>query len=296
MIIISKRITISILILNILQGFVDAEGCFTTSIFPDEKRVTKWEVKPIFKISLHKKDLNILEALQRTWAVGNIHKHGKDSVEFRVSSIKNLKVVINHFDQYPLITKKFADYLLFKQSVILIENKEHLTKKGLLKLVGIKAVLNGGLSDRLKQSFPNMIPAERQEVKPSEIKDIRWLVGFVEGEGCFLVVIQKSKSKKKSYDISLRFTITQHNRDLELLQNLSNYLGCGKHYSSRNEVTFVTSSFSDIKSKIIPIFDKYDLLGTKKEDLKDFKKVAELIESKNHFTEKGIKNITLIKK
>ena len=79
------------------------------------------------------------------------------------------------------------------------------------------------------------------------------------------------------------------------MQNLLNYLGCGKCYSSRNEVTFVTSSFSDIKNKIIPIFDKYALLGTKKEDFKDFKKVAELMESKDHFTEKGIKSIALIK-
>ncbi len=59
-----------------------------------------------------------------------------------MSSIKNLKVIINHLDQYPLITKKLADYLLFKQSVALIEEKQHLTMEGLLKLVGIKASLN----------------------------------------------------------------------------------------------------------------------------------------------------------
>lgn len=278
-----------------ITGFVDAEGCFTTSIFMDERRVTKWQVKPIFKISLHNKDRNILEALQRTWGVGKIHKHGKDSIEFRVSSIKNLKVIINHLDQYPLITKKLSDYLLFKQSVALIEEKQHLTKEGLLKLVGIKASLNWGLSEKFMQSFPNIIPAERPEVKHSEIKDIQWLIGFVEGEGCFLVTIQDSKQKKKTSDIALRFTITQHNRDLELLQSFLNYLGCGRCYSSRNEVSFITSSFSDIKSKIIPIFDKYPLLGTKKEDFQDFKKVAELMESKDHLTEEGIKKITFIK-
>lgn len=278
-----------------ITGFVDAEGCFTTSIFMDERRVTKWQVKPIFKISLHNKDRKLLEALQRAWDVGNIHKHGKDSIEYRVSSIKNLKVIINHLDQYPLITKKLADYLLFKQSVALIEEKQHLTMEGLLKLVGIKASLNWGLSEKFKQSFPSIIPAERPEVKPSEIKDIHWWVGFVEGEGCFLVTNQKSKSQKKTYDIGLKFTITQHNRDLELLQSFSNYLGCGKCYSNRNEVSFIISSFSDINSKIIPIFDKYPLLGTKKEDYKDFKKVAELMESKYHLTEEGIKNIILIK-
>jgi hypothetical protein len=74
--------------------------------------------------------------------VGKIYKHDKDSLEFRVSCLKNIRVIINHFDQYPLITKKLGDYLLFKQSVELIEKKEHLTKIGLLKLVSIKAALN----------------------------------------------------------------------------------------------------------------------------------------------------------
>lgn len=62
-------------------------------------------------------------------------------MQFRVSSIKDLKMIIKHFDSYPLITNKQADFLLFKQAVNLIENKEHLTHKGLLELVGIKAVL-----------------------------------------------------------------------------------------------------------------------------------------------------------
>ena len=47
----------------------------------------------------------------------NIYKHGKDSSEYRVSSLKNFRVILNHFDKYPLITKKLGDYFLFKQSV-----------------------------------------------------------------------------------------------------------------------------------------------------------------------------------
>ncbi len=47
-----------------ITGFVDAEGCFTTS---DSRMSLKWQVKPIFKITLHNKDRKILEALQITW-------------------------------------------------------------------------------------------------------------------------------------------------------------------------------------------------------------------------------------
>ena len=91
---------------------------------------------------------------------------------YRVSSLKNLKIITNHFDNYPLITQKLADYLLFKQSIYLIQEKLHLTEEGLLKLVGIKSVLNWGLSEKFKETFPNMIPVVRPKVNISEIKDV----------------------------------------------------------------------------------------------------------------------------
>lgn len=272
-----------------ITGFVDAEGCFTTSIFKDSRMLLKWQVKPIFKITVHNKDRNILDALQRTWGVGKIYKHSDNASVYRVSSLKNLRIIINHFEKYPLLTKKFADYILFKESVNLIESKSHLTMEGLLKLVSIKASLNWGLSDKFKESFPNVelaAPIVRPEVKFSEIQDINWFVGFAEGEGCFMVVVQQAKSKER-YDISLRFTITQHNRDLVLLNSLINYLGCGRCYLSRNEATFIISKFSDISDKIIPLFNKYPLIGTKQENYLDFLKVAELIRSKDHLTKEG---------
>ncbi len=207
--------------------------------------------------------------------------------------MKNLRIIINHFDKYSLLTQKLSDYHLFKQSVHLIENKSHLTMEGLLKLVSIKASLNWGLSDKFKKSFPNIIPIIRPEVKFTEIQDINWFVGFVEGEGCFMVVVQNAKNNR--HDISLKFTVTQHNRDLVLFNYLINYFGCGKCYLSRNEVTFVISKFSEISNKIIPLFNKYPLLGTKQEDYLDFLKVADLIRSKNHLTKEGVEKIQIIK-
>lgn len=275
-----------------ITGFVDGEGCFTISIFKDSRMLTGWQVKPIFKISLHKKDRALLESIQRSLGVGKIYKHGKDSLDFRVSSLKNIRVVLNHFDKYPLITKKFADYLLFKQAVKLVEQKEHLTKEGLLKLVSIKAALNLGLSEKLKESFPGVIPAAKPLIEATKVKDFNWLRGFVEAEGSFQVI-----SQNKDTNISLRFTITQHSRDKVLFESIVNYLGCGRCYlvSGRNEVHFILSTFSDIYEKIIPLFNQYPLLGSKQQDFLDFVKVAELIKSKDHLTKDGLAKILMIK-
>lgn len=56
----------------------------------------------MFCIGLHKKDIRILEGIQSTLGVGKIHKHGKNTLQFRVGSIKELEVIIDHFTMYPL--------------------------------------------------------------------------------------------------------------------------------------------------------------------------------------------------
>lgn len=79
-----------------------------------------------------------------------IIKKKTKSFLFKVSSSKDLKVIINHFDKYTLITDKCSDFKLFKQAFQLMERQSHLTIEGLCKIVAIKAAVNRGLSDGLK--------------------------------------------------------------------------------------------------------------------------------------------------
>jgi len=50
-------------------------------------------------------------------------------------------------------------------------NKEHLQIEGLLKILGIKASHNLGLSDRLKKEFPKVVPVKRPIVLNQKIVD-----------------------------------------------------------------------------------------------------------------------------
>jgi len=74
-------------------------------------------------------------------------------------------VVIEHFNKYPLITKKRVDFELFKLAVLLIQNKEHLTKEGLNKLISIRASMNKGLTDELKLAFPGTTPINKPNIE-----------------------------------------------------------------------------------------------------------------------------------
>jgi len=56
-------------------------------------------------------------------------------------------------------------------AVNLIKNKEHLTKEGLRKIVAIKASINKGLSNTLKEIFPDVKPVPKPLIADQEIKD-----------------------------------------------------------------------------------------------------------------------------
>jgi hypothetical protein len=74
-----------------------------------------------------------LESLQSFFGgKGIISKDGKNAVVFRISSRKQIcNFIVPHFDKYPLITGKQADYLLWKEVIMIIERREHLTASGL---------------------------------------------------------------------------------------------------------------------------------------------------------------------
>jgi hypothetical protein len=144
-----------------VTGFSDGEACFHLAIGKNSKYKNGYYVNPGFSIVLHKKDKLLLEKFQEYLGGVGTLKTIKNFVQFRVFSIKDLNVIIAHFEQYPLITKKQADYMLFKEALDLIKNKEHLTLEGLQKIINIRASMNKGLPESLKIAFPNVIPDYR---------------------------------------------------------------------------------------------------------------------------------------
>ena len=81
-------------------------------------------VEPIFQIGLHKKDLSILQLIQKTLGgIGSIGSMGSEAVMYRVSSIKDLnEIIIPYFMKYCLLTSKQADFELLKKVVDIFLN------------------------------------------------------------------------------------------------------------------------------------------------------------------------------
>jgi NADH:ubiquinone oxidoreductase subunit K len=147
-----------------ITGLFDAEGSFVIRIINNPKLVKGCQAR--IQIKMHENDRALIQSIQEFFGwIGYVSKPNNYSmVEFRVSTVKDLvDVIIPHFDNYPLNTKKYLDYLLFKKIVFKLLNKEHNTYEGLQDIVNIRSSLNLGLSNELKKAFPGTVPAIRPE-------------------------------------------------------------------------------------------------------------------------------------
>ena len=118
-----------------------------------------------------------------------------------------------------------------------------------------------------------------------------WLTGFVDGEGCFYVGIKKSKKVSIGWRITLSFTINLHERDIAILELISNYLGVGKVYQQDSGlVQLRIESIKEVEA-VISYLKKFPLITKKSADFVLFMEVYNIIISKEHLTETGLRKI-----
>ena len=114
--------------------------------------------------------MSLLRQIQEFFGGVGVITQKENKIAYRVKSLTDLTNIISHFDKYPLISNKCADYELFKLIVQIMVSKEHLTEQGLRKVLSIKASLNNGLSEQLKIDFPDLLPVPRPLINQT-IKD-----------------------------------------------------------------------------------------------------------------------------
>lgn len=279
-----------------VTGFTDGEGSFRVRIRKDSRSRVGWAVALVFQLTVHLKDYMILEQLKSYFGVGKIYNQdSKRAAVFMVESLKDLIYIVDHFDKYPLITQKREDYVLWRRAVEIVNKKEHLTLEGLQIIVALRASLNLGLSDQLKEAFSNVIPVPKPVATNQQILDPNWIAGFTSAEGNFLVNIFSSPNSKLKKRVKLEFSIVQHVRDKELMSKLTENLGCGGIYLKGGVAVHLTSKLPDVTNIIIPFFKKHAILGTKSKDFEDWCRVALLMGEKKHLTQEGLDKISLIK-
>jgi hypothetical protein len=273
---------------NWITGFSDAESCF--SIIISKRSNLSWRVSASFEINLHVKDINILYQIQNFFRVGSVtSRDDKNICVYRVTKIEDLiNIIIPHFIKYPLLTQKYSDFILFTKVVELINNKEHLKSTGFMTILNYYASINRGLSSKVLSSYPDIVGVDRIKPNLPNCLNPNWVSGFTAGDGGFSIGI-----RKKTNQIYFRFHITQHSRDISLMELFIKFFGFGKVNvrSNQSRCDYYVQDFSNIYKTIIPHFDNYPLYNSKSLDFLDFKKAANLYKADKKINTEIIKEI-----
>lgn len=157
-------------------------------------------------------------------------------------------------------------------------------------------------ADSIVVRSESVIYLERPNEGMNSMLNPHYIVGFVDGEGCFSISVNKNSGRFE--EVRLKFEIELREDDLEILEKIQGALGCGQIYHLQYEryekwaphVKFAVGNFTDIYTKVIPFFKKYPLQAKKKNSFEAFCKVAEIIKSKEHLSHEGVARVRAIRK
>lgn len=138
-----------------------------------------------------------------------------------------------------------------------------------------------------------------------------WVLGFVDGEGCFSVGLLSQPDRKEKhrirrgyktgYQVFCEFAVTQGMKSLKSLKDLHKFFGVGNiyintRYDNHKEhlYRFVVRKRSDLLNVIIPFFEQYPLKTAKREDFKKFARCVRMIQKGRHLKKAGLIEIIRI--
>jgi len=122
--------------------------------------------------------------------------------------------------------------------------------------------------------------------------EAQWIVGFVDGEGCFHVGINKHPDMKAGYQVLPEFTVVQHERDIQILHALKSYFGCGVVRSNHGDrMAYRVRGQEHLLEHIIPFFEKHTLKTKKGIEFRKFRKILLIMQKKEHLTIEGVARI-----
>lgn len=237
-------------------------------MFKSKTGAAGWTIEPCFIITSlrpHKKDIELLKKIQLFFGVGSVSTIGSKTARYRVRSRQDLKILISHFEKYPLQTTKFINFMCFFLILEDMNKKLHTNVEGLLKLLSLINKFNNPLSESLLEKLaplgqiPN-VDLEISSVDSLNIKDKLypwWISGFATGESSFTLFTRKRENDGGNIikDYTLAFEIGQKSGNLYVLNLIANTMGYGKVYTETRGISkFRLVPRDQIWKDLVPFF------------------------------------------
>lgn len=147
-------------------------------------------------------------------------------------------------------------------------------------------------------SSDNPIGADNQQETEatSQSLDPWWVVGFVDGEGCFSVSIhrnQRNARRTGGWQLTPVFQVYQHESKKMVLEEIAAVFGCGKLYHkgpNSRVTTYTVGRLTDLERRVIPYFERYRL-RVKDRDFLIFAEIVRSMREREHWSQDGFERI-----
>ena len=137
----------------------------------------------------------------------------------------------------------------------------------------------------------NVMSADNQQ----ERLDPHWIAGFVDGEGCFHVSINRIPEMSLGWQVLPEFRIVQHERDESTLYRIKEYFGFGDVKNNRTDRHGTRKEFrvrgKENLNNIIAFFRQYKLNTLKRKDFGIFAEIIQTMNDGQHLTKGGLDHI-----
>jgi hypothetical protein len=122
--------------------------------------------------------------------------------------------------------------------------------------------------------------------------EVQWIVGFVDGEGCFHIGISRHPEMKLGYQVLPEFTVVQHKRDVAVLHALKAHFGCGVvRVNHGDRMAYRVRDRKHLWERVVPFFEKHKLKTKKRIEFEKFRRVLLLMDRGEHLTQVGLDEI-----
>jgi hypothetical protein len=123
-----------------------------------------------------------------------------------------------------------------------------------------------------------------------------YLAGFVDGEGCFHVALQRNPCTRAGWQLVPEFRISQDVARAKVLDLAQGLLGCGllrENHRGSNDHTYVlvVRRRQDLLERVIPFFERNPLLSCKQDEFITFAGIVRAMAGGEHLAKEGFERL-----
>ncbi len=125
--------------------------------------------------------------------------------------------------------------------------------------------------------------------------DPQWVVGFVDGEGCFCVSTHRNPYVRQTRGWQLHpvFQVSQHLRHRSVLEDLVQFFGCGRvrlKGPKSSVAVYAVDSLTHLEGVVLPFFEHRSLV-VKDGDFRSFADIVRGMRRREHLTPSGFERL-----